>query len=53
MGEKADSHCVKPHAPPEIEARALFNGEREVSIRYRDQIYRLRITRNDKLILTK
>ena len=53
MGEKADSHSVKPPVPPEIEARALFNGQREVNIRFRDQIYRLRITRNDKLILTK
>ena len=53
MGEKADIHRAKPPVPPEIEARALFNGQREVNIRFRGELYRLRITRNDKLILTK
>lgn len=32
---------------------ALFRGEREVVIVHRGQEYRLRITRADKLILTK
>jgi hemin uptake protein HemP len=40
-------------APRPIEARDLFRGKREVSIEFRGDIYRLRITRNDKLILTK
>ena len=53
MGEKADSQDTKTSGPPQVEARALFNGQREIAIRFRDQIYRLRITRNDKLILTK
>ncbi len=53
MGEKADSHDAKPSGPPQVEARTLFNGQREVAIRFRGEIYRLRITRNDKLILTK
>ena len=53
MGEKADSHFAKQAPPPEIEARTLFNGQREVNILFRGEIYRLRITRNEKLILTK
>jgi hemin uptake protein HemP len=32
---------------------ALFRGEREVAIVHRGQEYRLRITKADKLILTK
>ena len=53
MGEKADSHGAKSPLPPPVEAGALFKGQREVAIRFRGEIYRLRITRNDKLILTK
>ena len=34
-------------------AQQLFRGEREIEIVFRGDIYRLRITRNDKLILTK
>lgn len=41
-------------APPElISATALFRGAREVIIEFRGIRYRLRITSNDKLILTK
>jgi len=36
-----------------VDARELFRGQREIAIRFRGDIYRLRITRNDKLILTK
>ena len=53
MNEKADSHDAKASPPPPVEAGALFKGQREVAIRFRGEIYRLRITRNDKLILTK
>ena len=53
MADKTDTILPKPLTAPPIEARALFNGQREVAIRFRDQVYRLRITRNDKLILTK
>ena len=53
MTDKVDTARPKPLTAPPIEARALFNGQREVAIRFRDQVYRLRITRNDKLILTK
>jgi len=36
-----------------IDAVSLFAGNRELRVAYKDQEYRLRITRNDKLILTK
>ncbi len=31
----------------------LLNGDGEVIIRHRDQLYRLKLTSNDKLILVK
>lgn len=36
-----------------VESRALLRGTREVLIRHGSEVYRLRHTRNDKLILTK
>lgn len=36
-----------------LSSRELLRGQREVVIRHGDQVYRLRHTRNDKLILTK
>ena len=36
-----------------IESNKLLRGTREVLIRHGDEVYRLRHTRNDKLILTK
>jgi len=39
--------------PQPLAASELFGGSREVEIEFRGQVYRLRITRNDKLILTK
>lgn len=40
-------------AMPVLDSRLLLNGGREVLIRHGDECYRLRHTRNDKLILTK
>ena len=37
----------------EFESRDLMRGGREVLIRHAGQVYRLRHTRNDKLILVK
>ena len=48
-----DSKCETSLARRPIEARELFRGQREISIAFRGDVYRLRITRNDKLILTK
>jgi len=45
-----------PQADPlqlSIESGVLLKGTREVLIRHGDEVYRLRHTRNDKLILTK
>lgn len=38
---------------PEFSSRELLRGARAVLIRHGEQVYRLRHTRNDKLILTK
>jgi len=42
-------------APPsvEIDSLRLLQGQRELTIRHGNECYRLRHTRNDKLILTK
>jgi hemin uptake protein HemP len=37
----------------EVDSAALFDGRREIVIRHAGSEYRLRITRSDKLILTK
>lgn len=39
--------------PATIASAALFAGQREVHILHQGEQYRLRITRQDKLILTK
>lgn len=36
-----------------VESSALLRGAREILIRHGGEVYRLRHTRNDKLILTK
>lgn len=36
-----------------IESRELFAGTREIIIAHRDDLYRLRLTAQNKLILTK
>ncbi len=38
---------------PLVDSDALLRGGREVLIRHGGEVYRLRHTRNDKLILTK
>lgn len=39
--------------PQALSAELLFDGAKEIVIRHQGDNYRLRITRNDKLILTK
>jgi hemin uptake protein HemP len=39
--------------PTVIDSATLFAGKTEIRVRHRDQEYRLRITRQGKLILTK
>jgi hemin uptake protein HemP len=36
-----------------LRSRDLLEGQREILIIHADDVYRLRVTRNDKLILTK
>lgn len=38
---------------PQLDSDMLLRGTREVLIRHGGEVYRLRHTRNDKLILTK
>jgi hemin uptake protein HemP len=53
-GPNTDGPEREATAPPgEIDSLALLNGRREVVIRHGGECYRLRHTRNDKLILTK
>lgn len=65
MLEIRDTPAIATHAPashgvpqaqpccPEHDSRRLLQGQREVVIRHGGECYRLRHTRNDKLILTK
>jgi hemin uptake protein HemP len=63
MSEKSVDFDPKPIAPlgvplsagrkPRVESAHLFQGEREIVIVHQAKEYRLRITRNGKLILTK
>ncbi len=55
-------HLSAPAAPPlpqpiglapAFDSRELMRGSREVLIHHAGQVYRLRHTRNDKLILVK
>ncbi|RUT30389.1 hemin uptake protein HemP [Arsenicitalea aurantiaca] len=41
------------HTPPMVSSETLFGMEREMVIVHKGSRYRLRITRQDKLILTK
>ena len=37
----------------QLDSRTLFAGQREITIRHHGALYRLRITQQNKLILTK
>jgi hemin uptake protein HemP len=41
------------HSPASIPASRLFQGSQEILIDHNSETYRLRITKNGKLILTK
>jgi len=38
---------------PLVDSKELFGGAKEIMIRHEGVIYRLRITRNDKLVMNK
>lgn len=51
--DSAKPRAAAVSAPPSFDSRSLFNGAQEVRIEHFGQEYRLRQTRNGKLILTK
>lgn len=54
--QPAERHAEKaPHneRQPRVSFDSLADGQPEVLIEFRDHIYRLRVTRNGKLILNK
>jgi hemin uptake protein HemP len=64
MNKKADTSGVASQAEPEpsrsvavvnnrLESRDLFVGTREITIGHEGEVYRLRLTALNKLILTK
>jgi len=57
MGERIEglAHGTdgQASAPRRLDSAALLGRQREVVIVHRGQEYRLRVTRSDKLILTK
>ncbi len=67
LPQAVEHHAVEPpvarqavlgHSAPamevvEIDSTDLLQGQRELHIRHGNECYRLRHTRNDKLILTK
>ena len=46
------SQAVAPDSLRVVESRSLLGDQSEIAIRHGDRIYRLRRTRNGKLILT-
>lgn len=52
MPEPPDPACTPP-ARPMLMSEDLLRGAREVEILHAGVVYRLRVTSNDKLILTK
>lgn len=53
-GEKTPQGAAEEiHAPLEIDARELLGARREATIIHAGERYRLRVTGNNKLILTK
>jgi len=52
-GAPSGAGAPAPRDCPILRSRDLFRSRREVLIVHRDEVYRLRITRADKLILTK
>jgi len=44
---------VQPELPPRIESAQLLRGQRTVEIEHGEQRYTLRVTKDNKLILTK
>ncbi|TAH47183.1 MAG: hemin uptake protein HemP [Gammaproteobacteria bacterium] len=50
---RSPAHCAAKSVIPRIESERLLQGGRDLLIDHAGQQYRLHLTRNDKLILTK
>lgn len=44
---------VQPDMPPRIDSSQLLRGQRTIEIEHGEQRYTLRVTKDNKLILTK
>jgi hemin uptake protein HemP len=59
MAEQTKSHAIAYKTltastrQTTLQSRALFQGEKSIIIQHQGEAYFLRITKNDKLILTK
>lgn len=53
LDRSIDSTTRTPRAAPAYSTECLFKGAREIEIEHNGEIYRLRITRQGKLILNK
>lgn len=60
VDERGPQHETTPFEQPDrgadsdvLNTRLLFRGRKEIQIRHGDEVYRLRITSNGKLILNK
>lgn len=53
VGETGGKAAPVPEGPQRLDSRVLFQGSREVVIQHDGADYRLRLTSNGKLILTK
>ncbi len=48
-----ERHEQSPKRPKTLKSDDLFEGEKEICIEHNGALYRLKITRQDKLILNK
>ena len=53
LGSDQSSHSPAKRAFHEVASSELLRGENEMLIRHGDELYRLKLTRNGKLILQK
>ncbi len=52
-GPEEEAHAGGPDAPRIISVEALLGDQRVLRLEHRGELYTLRVTRNDRLILTK
>jgi hemin uptake protein HemP len=53
MPERPAGELASPSTLREIDSSSLLQGEKEVLIHHSGEVYRLRLTKNGKLILQK